>query len=501
MADRSAAAWWGASIAGLLPAVGLAAAGGALHPAQLGAGLAAGAAAWLALDLFAIQRAIDRRWRGGGDALDAGAREFLQRALASRTTGEIAMHLADTARATLGCDRALMFVPAPGGGVQALGGEGGEEAAMGDAEVALLWLGDRGTPVNRGGLRELLEFDGARATDEMLGRLGADVALPLRHRGLLLGVAVLSAPARAVAGADLERFYRALAAFATVAVANTYLDVQARGKGTLSKAFDLATALQEALMPDDRPVKRAGVSLRGLYRPVAECGGDLWMYQELGRNRLLVLVADATGHGAAPAMLTAVAKGGVDAMRHVVGAALDPAQLLASLNRSVYRAGRTRYLMTAFAAVIDSRAGEIQFANAGQNFPYVISRAADGRPKVEALVARGNALGAAPEAKFVTHVRKLPIGERLVFYTDGIVDAGSPFIEPFGEKRLRAVLAAHADTPAARLADAIVAEVDAYLAGRPVSDDETLVTVELLPPDDAGASQPGSTPRPGGSRP
>src|SRR5687767_15619941 len=104
----------------------MAAAGGALHPAATGIGLAAGAAAWLAIDLLALQPAIDRRWRGGGDALDTAARDFLQRALASRTPGEVALQLADTARHALGCQRAVIFVPAPGGGVQAVGGEGGE---------------------------------------------------------------------------------------------------------------------------------------------------------------------------------------------------------------------------------------------------------------------------------------------------------------------------------------------------------------------------------------
>jgi serine phosphatase RsbU (regulator of sigma subunit) len=477
-----------------MPALGLAAVGGTLELAGLGGGLLAGAAAALAIDLAILQPRIDRRFLGAGDPLGAASRAFLAHALGSRTIGEIAMHLGDTVGRTLGIEKCLLVTPAPDGGVQVLGGEGGEARLVGDAELAFLWLGERGAPVDRAGLEGLREFEGARATDDLLARLGGEAALPLRHRGLLLGVAVLGASTHPVAPSELERFYRGLGAFATVALANTYLDVQARGKGSLSRAFDLATALQEALMPDDRPLKRSGVSLRGMYRPVAECGGDLWLYQELGKGRLLVLVADATGHGAAPAMLTAVAKGGVEATRHVAGANLDPGQLLASLNRSVYRAGRTRYLMTAFAAVIDSQAGEIRFANAGQNFPYAVSRAPDGRPKVEPLIARGNALGSAAEAKFAVSIRELAVGERIVFFTDGITDAGAPIYEPFGEKRFRAVLAAHADTPAARLPEAILGEVDAFLAGRPFSDDLTIVAAELLAPEDAA-----STPTPHGS--
>lgn len=488
MSGAGSGGFWATSFAAALPAAGLAAAGGALGPATTsGLGLIGAAAGWLALDLLVLQPALERRQRGG-ETLHGAARSFLVNALAARSVADVAAELEGVARRAAGIERTLLVVPAPEGGVRVLagGGEASTEAArVGDAEQAFLWLGDRGEPVDRATLAQLGEFEGARAADSLLERLGGDVILPLRHRGLLLGVVVLGRAGRVSDAAALAMFYRSLGAHATVAIANTYLDAEARGKKTLSRAFDLATAIQEALMPDDRPAKRSGVSLRGLFRPVAECGGDLWTYQELSPTRLLILVGDATGHGAAPAMLTAVAKGGVDAMRHVAGAELDPGKLLAALNRAIYRAGRTRYMMTAFAAVVDSATGEVRFANAGQNFPYVVSRGADGRPRIEALVARGNTLGAAPDAPYQTHARRLAPGEKLVLYTDGVIDAGSPITEPFGEKRFRAVLASLADAPVPRVAESILAEVDGYLAGRPVADDITLVVAEIPPPEEA----------------
>jgi serine phosphatase RsbU (regulator of sigma subunit) len=470
--------WWAASLGAALPAVGLAAGAGLVGiTSTLGLGLLGGAAAYLGASALFIQPGIDRRQQSG-DGLAGSARAFLQRALLARTVADIALELDAVARSALGIERTLLLVPAPEGGVRVLGGDGNEEARVGEAEQAFLWLGERGEPVDAPLLAQLAEFEGARAAGELLSRLDAAVLLPLRHRGLLLGVAALSAPQRAPE--TLGNFYRILGAHATVAIANTYLDVEARGKKSLSKALDLATAIQEALMPDDRPVRRSGVALRGLFRPVAECGGDLWTWQDLGGGRLLLLVGDATGHGAAPAMLTAVAKGGVDALRQVLGEALDPAQLLGELNRAIYRTGRTRYLMTAFAAVIDAARGEIRFANAGQNFPYLITRGDHGRVKLEALVARGNSHGAAADAPYVTATRRLDPGDKLVLYTDGVIDAGSPAFEPFGEKRFRAALVALAEAPAARLAEGLLGEVDAYLSGRPFADDMTLVVAEVL---------------------
>lgn len=234
-------------------------------------------------------------------------------------------------------------------------------------------------------------------------------------------------------------------------------------------------------MPVERPVRRPGFELRGLFRPVAECGGDLWMWRDLGDNKVLLLTADATGHGAAPALLAAVAKGTVDALCQLAGSEVDPAQLLSQLGRVVYRAGKRRYLMTAFAAVIDVQEKTLVFANAGQNFPYVIHppRVQGEAATVEALVARGDALGSAPRVRFETHRRKLEVGDRVVLYTDGIVDAGTPHRDSFGDKRLRNLLVQLAGERSHRVPELVLGELEKHTAGMPMGDDVTMLVFEL----------------------
>jgi sigma-B regulation protein RsbU (phosphoserine phosphatase) len=244
--------------------------------------------------------------------------------------------------------------------------------------------------------------------------------------------------------------------------------------------MDLAQAMQEAIMPDERPVRRAGFQLRGAFRPVAECGGDMWAWHELDQHRVLLFIGDATGHGAAPAMLTAVAKGTIEAARLTFGDQIQPGELLRHLNRAIHRAGRTRYLMTGFACVLDTRSGELVCANAGHNFPYIVTRGEGGRAKLESLIARGNTLGTVAEASFTTLTRTLSPGDKLVMYSDGIIDAGAPAHEPYGEKRLRAALLGMIDLPAARLCEVLMTEVEAFLAGRSTADDMTLLCAERL---------------------
>ncbi len=464
---------WMNSLAIAAPAFALGTAGAVIGIQEpLGAVLAATGALYLLIDLALLQPRLEAR-AAGDQTGDLAAQRFLQRALEADDILDVSVEFQDAVSAALGGTRAVLVAPSPDGGVRILAG-GKEEVTqdLGDATTAFLWLGDTVNPITRSDL-ERAGQEGAAEARQLMSKLGGDVLLPLRHRGLLLGLGLIGPPV-APRTTRLDTFYRAMRAYTTVAVANTFLDAEARDRRQLTQSFDLATAVQESLMPSERPVRRPTFALRGIYRPFAECGGDLWAWRDLGEDRVLLVVADATGHGAAPALLAAVAKGTIDAHWQIEGADLDPGRLLAALNRAVYRSGRRRYLMTGFAAVVDAGTGRITFANAGQNFPLVI-----GARGLEQLVARGDALGVQPEVQYETFGRNLELGDKLLLYTDGFTEAGSPVMEPFGDKRFRALVAGLANQPAVRLPDLLVARVEEYVEGQPLGDDMTCLAFEL----------------------
>jgi serine phosphatase RsbU (regulator of sigma subunit) len=438
----------------------------------LGIGLVAAGVAYLLLHLYVVQPRIEASARTDVDP-ERAAQRFLQRALEADDIKEVSAEFEEAVVAALGQTRAVLIAPNPDGGVRVLSGPREEPAdQLGDAVAAFLWLGEGVQPVRRAEL-ESSTREGTDDVKRLMDRLGADVLLPLRHRGLLLGLGLIGAPQRAQVG-RLDAFHRAMRAFTTVAVANTFLDAEARDRKQLTQTFDLATVMQEALMPGERPVRREGFSLRGVFRPMAECGGDLWAWYELSEDRVLLLVADATGHGAAPALLAAVAKGTIDAQWQLWGAELDPARLLSALNRAVFHSGRRRYLMTAVAVVIDVTTKRCTFANAGQNFPYLITERG-----LEQLVARGDQLGVQPEVQYEVHGRNLDNGDRLILYTDGFIEAAAPNGEPFGEKRFRAALAAQRTQPSVRIPDLLVQRVNEHIEGQSAGDDMTCIAFEI----------------------
>jgi serine phosphatase RsbU (regulator of sigma subunit) len=483
------------SFAAFAPAAGLAVAAGAAGIAgPAGIACAVGAAAWTALDLLVI----DPRLRRGAGGITDISTAFMRRALRAGTVDDVARDLTITLSRALGprdLGRATLIVPDAEGGVRTIT-LAGPAPSIAVPPAALEWLGLLDDAGDREGITAWVDRpvedgggEGPRAALTLMDATGADVVLPLRHRGLLLGVITLARPEARRADPELGRLLRALRAYTTAAIARTFLAAEVSQKHKHSRSVDLATAMQEAMMPSEKPVRRPDFELRGLFRPVAECGGDLWMWRSIGEDKVLLLIADATGHGAAPALLAAVAKGTVDALCEQWGGEVDPGQLLAQLGRVIYRAGRRRYMMTAFAAVVDLRTRTVKVANAGQNFPFVIHPpSGDTAAVVEPIVVRGDTLGSAARPRYDSHERPLVPGDRLFLYTDGIIDAGTPVKEPWGEKRLRRALVAMARERSTKVPDLIWADLEQHTTGNPMGDDVTMLMFELL---DAAAAVPG----------
>ena len=87
---------------------------------------------------------------------------------------------------------------------------------------------------------------------------------------------------------------------------------------------------------------------------------------------------------------------------------------------------------------------------------------------------------------FPTASYEVAAGDRLVFLTDGLVEASDPSGEPFGFERLEALLRAEASADAARLRETVLAAVSAHTHGAPPDDDRTLLIVTLKAVEDEG---------------
>ncbi|KAF2781779.1 SpoIIE family protein phosphatase [Streptomyces sp. OM5714] len=244
---------------------------------------------------------------------------------------------------------------------------------------------------------------------ELLDRAGVHsyLAVPLIARGEVLGALDLKRIASPLPfGEDDLLLARELAARAALQIDNARWYQNAR---------DTALTLQRSLLPSHPPVT-GGLEVASRYQPAggtSEVGGDWFDVIELAGGRTALVVGDVMGSGIA----AAASMGRLRTATNTLAALeLDPALLLGHLERTT--AGLDQAIATCLYAVHDPHRRQCRIANAG-HLPPVRLRA--GRPPELLDLPTGVPLGVGGVA-FSTTTVDLEPGDRLVFYTDGLVE-------------------------------------------------------------------------------
>jgi sigma-B regulation protein RsbU (phosphoserine phosphatase) len=257
-------------------------------------------------------------------------------------------------------------------------------------------------------------------------------------------------------------------------------------KARLARELDTAKIVQSSFLPPVG-IHRDGLVVTGSYEPASECGGDWWGVHSLGEHHRLVCIADAMGHGVPAALVTAMAYAAVTVVAKQSDANATPAQFLLRLNDVIYQAYKGQLSMTCFVAVIDTRDGRMTYANAGHCFPLLMPgdtedsrwRRNDAGVRPAVLRAPGIPLGIEPAPEFDVHVAELKPGDRLVFYTDGLVEArGAVGSDMWGTRALTEALASVHTADAATVHAHVIKIAKSFIGGRRLDDDITLVVVE-----------------------
>jgi serine phosphatase RsbU (regulator of sigma subunit) len=208
------------------------------------------------------------------------------------------------------------------------------------------------------------------------------------------------------------------------------------------------------------------------YAPLDHLGGDYYDIALPDPNLFGFLIADASGHSIAAMMVAIMAR---TAFAEVAGSATSPGAVLAAMNARLQGLADERFV-TAFYGVLDRRTRVFTYANAGHPYPLrFVARTGE----VEPLSAQGFMLGIIPDEQYRERSVTLEPGDRVCFYTDGLVEARNGLGEGYGTDRLTAVLTRHGRLPAEQLAVNVLADQAAFREGHPFSDDVTLVVSEF----------------------
>jgi serine phosphatase RsbU (regulator of sigma subunit) len=187
-----------------------------------------------------------------------------------------------------------------------------------------------------------------------------------------------------------------------------------------------------------------------------------------------------SGKGISAALLMAVTKEVVRDAVLTFEPALD--RILAEANRklaaaSVELQNEGGVFVTAFAGILDLGSGQVDFASAGHDSPFILG----GTTGLRQLVTDGGPpLGAVEEFRYPIDHDQVEPGEILLLFTDGVTEAHNREHTLYSSERLAKALAAAQVFDAQRVVAAVIDDVSRFIGGAEQADDMTLLAVRRV---------------------
>lgn len=274
-----------------------------------------------------------------------------------------------------------------------------------------------------------------------------------------------------IRGIEVYGFVAFLAAVGYVAVSRVFTNE--RRLLALAQELETARRIQASILPSRLPAV-AGLRLAVRYEPMAAVAGDFYDFVPRP-GRLGLLVADVSGHGIPAALVASMVKVAFEAQG---GHADQPAAVLRGMNGVLCRTLDGPFV-TAVYADLEPASGRMRVGGAGHP-PVLLFRRRE--ETVESLLENGLVMGLDEKAAYTSIEVQAGAGDRLLLFTDGVVEATNSSDEPFGLERLANTLREGADLDAGQLTDRILAELRRFRggdAGRSFEDDVTLAVVDF----------------------
>ena len=244
-------------------------------------------------------------------------------------------------------------------------------------------------------------------------------------------------------------------------------------KGDLAVAREIQQAILPRIFPPF-PEEAANMDIAASMNAAKDVGGDFYDFFRIDADHIGFVIADVSGKGVPAAIFMAVCR---TLIRATGIRGVSPSECITYSNSLLAKESVNAMFVTAFYGIYNIRTGEVKYANAGHNPPYLMK--ADGSVKVLPL-SHDFVAGVIDDFQYTEETTLLEKGDTLLLFTDGVTEATSPTYEEYGEQRLEQRLSQLTQVGCQQIIDAIKADVKAFAGEAEQSDDITLLALKRL---------------------
>jgi sigma-B regulation protein RsbU (phosphoserine phosphatase) len=238
-----------------------------------------------------------------------------------------------------------------------------------------------------------------------------------------------------------------------------------------TRNLGIAGRIQRQFLPERAPAFDP-FRISFAFHPYDQVAGDYYDFELLDPDTLCIVIGDAAGHGVSAAFVSVMAK---TCFHNQKPSIASPAALLRAMNQSLHGLVEAQHFISMFVATLNRRTRELTFARAGHPLPLLLHCDSD---RVTLLDAGGVMIGLLPDPEFVDQTVRLQPGDKVLFYTDGVIECPDAAGQLFGKARLAQALSSHRRKSGDALLTEVIDETRRFTAGRGFDDDVTLVLLE-----------------------
>ncbi len=249
-------------------------------------------------------------------------------------------------------------------------------------------------------------------------------------------------------------------------------------KERIEREFELARQVQQSVLPRTFP-QIPGYRFAARNEPARQVGGDFYDIIWLDADHFGVAIADVSDKGMPAALYMALTR---SLLLAEARRSYSPCLVLQNVNRLLLELTNASMFVTMFYGVVSRQQRQLTYARAGHDRPVLLRRGRSmSECSLQELDGPGTVLGIfnSEELNLVEKEILLLPGDRLILYTDGLIDVESPQGQLFGREKLMDLFASHQQAGLEVLCPAVFAELTHYQGSAQQYDDMTLIAIDV----------------------
>ena len=250
-------------------------------------------------------------------------------------------------------------------------------------------------------------------------------------------------------------------------------DEVASAKNLIEEELRMAQAVQFSMLPTKFPYPDK-MRFHAHYRATSAIGGDYYDVLDYGDGKVGMMVADVSGHGPSAALVVSMVK---TIMHSSEGAVKKPKEIVEGLNSQLHKIIQEEQYVTLFFGILDLNSGSLSYVRAGHPFPFLISA---GGKSARRLEAEGEFVGFSEDIHIEQEQTLMRPGDRLLMYSDGLIEVADSDGAMFGLKRLQCSLETRSGQPGEELIEGIMADAGEFNSEEAPWDDVAILLAEII---------------------